>query len=68
MMTMLWARILKIFLPVDDGTGEDVFVVVSGAKRWSALVAGDVELVTLLSTNGERKKKTSSSLVSPPKR
>jgi hypothetical protein len=67
-MTTLWARILKIFLPVDDGTGEDVVVVVSGAKRWSALVAGDVELVASLSTNGERKKKTSSSSVSPPKR
>jgi hypothetical protein len=65
-MTMLWARILKIFLPVDDGTGEDIVVVVSGAKLWSALVAGDVELVVSLSTNGERKK-TSSSLVSPPK-
>jgi hypothetical protein len=67
MMTMLWARILKIFLPVDDGTGEDIVVVVSGAKRWSALVAGDVELVVSLSTNGERKKKTSSSSVSPQK-
>jgi hypothetical protein len=66
MMTMLWARILKIFLPVDEGMGEDVVMVVSGAKRRSALAAGDMELVASLSTNGERKKKTSSSSVFPP--
>jgi hypothetical protein len=67
-MSLLWARILAPNLPVDVRGWEQL----AGYQRASAVVTnGDRRRgfgVASLSTNGERKKKTSSSSVSPPKR